>query len=95
MIFKNITFVVPVAKEAAFVQHAKALTNPWVLDIQGFQLIERVDPESVNFTLQIKFEDPEALQHFDEVTLVNFINALQRELKEPLLFFESHLRSWS
>jgi hypothetical protein len=94
MIYKNITFIVPVAKEDVFLHHAKALTDPWVEDIQGFKLIEQVDPESVNFTIQIKFEDPTALENFDTVTFVEFINALQTELKETLLFFESHLHPW-
>jgi hypothetical protein len=94
MIYKNITFLVPVAKEADFLRHAQALTSPWVEDIQGFKLIEQVDPESVNYTLQIKFEEASALEYFDTVTLVAFINTLQEKLKEPVLFFESHLHPW-
>jgi hypothetical protein len=94
MIYKNVTFVIPVNKEQEFLNITKQVLQdlpPWVSDIRGFKLIEQVDPESVNFAVQILFTEEAHLEAFD---LHKLVKDIQDHLQEQVLFFESHLEKW-
>ena len=95
MIIKNLTFVIPLRQESAFLALAfratDALSNR-VEDIRAYKLMEQVDPETFNFAIQLAFSNTERLESFNREVLEDLLGEIEAGIDGPLLYFESHLR---
>lgn len=94
MIIKNLTFVVPVQLVDSFLATAFKATDSitqWVENISVLKLIEQVDPESLNFALQLSFANTTRLEAFDKIVLNSLLEEIQTNFPQELLYFESHL----
>ena len=94
MIVKNITFVVSKTREKDFIDiifKATDLIHQSVEEIKVFKLLEQVEPDSFNYALQLSFQNAEHLEDFNQERLVEMIEHIQNQSREPVLYFESHL----
>ncbi len=94
MIIKNLTFVVPVQLVDPFLASTFKATDAvvqWVDDIKVFKLKEQVDPESLNFAMQLTFSNITRLEAFDKLVIGSLLEEIQSSFPQELLFFESHL----
>lgn len=94
MYIKNLTYVVPTHLSGAFLSSVFSATDAvkqWVDSINAFKLIEQVDPDTYNYTIQLCFSSNIRLETFNNLVLENMLADIQNGFSEGLLYFESHL----